>query len=326
MGFLGSLAKAGGQAAQVLGAGYEGAGQDKAIALQQAFAARAQNRDDLLANIKAQMDAASTAKITHENMAPVLGEQGHPAAVAADAGAVAGAQVAPDIAKAVGIEKGTQPIKTQGALDVARGMIPIKVAEIGATAQPAAKAAGLKAGEESQAKLPGELQVASARAGMSPMAQRAQAALPQIQTSHAILSKFDEPGALGRLLAGRSLGAYFTTTEGQNAIQAATELARNHLSIQTGRPATPEAIKALRDEILVQPGEEGNPAVISAKAMQRKQMVDQDTYLGHIGTPGAPPSTDAPANTALTPAEAAYLKAQGHSDAAIASLGAKPPS
>ncbi len=56
MGFLGSLAKIGGQVAQVAGAGFEGAGQDKAIALQQAIAQRQAQHQMSMDAITASLD------------------------------------------------------------------------------------------------------------------------------------------------------------------------------------------------------------------------------------------------------------------------------
>lgn len=122
------------------------------------------------------------------------------------------------------------------------------------------------------------------------VALRAKSALPQIQDAATNLAKYNNPGALALLLHGRPMSGFFTTPEGQNALQAAQELARVHLSIPTGRAPGQSNIDAFARSLLTGVGEEGNPTAIKQHARQVQQMAKQDSVLA--GAKGGGSSTD----------------------------------
>ncbi len=291
-GFLGGLAKIGGQVAQVAGAGYEGAGQDKAIALQQAFAARAQNRDDLLANIKAQLDAAQAAKLTHENLAPVLGEAGHSAAVGADAGAVAGAQVDPKVAEATRIAAGTG-VTAKNVADTAHIVHENQAPVLGEPGFAGAK--GAVAGAEAGAQAPFKIQEATARAGQTPMARLAAASIPEMTSSHARMAALETgpngtPGAIQAIFKKSAMGNYLAPEKVQQYQNDARAWVARDIQLN-GRPLTEQALQEGLKTYTHQPGDE--PSVDQQKAGLRQQEIELHQALGGVGN--APPSGGNPA-------------------------------
>lgn len=205
------------------------------------------------------------------------------------------AGVAPvEVKKAVDIAAGTAPIDVKKAVDTAAGVAPIdvsKATQIETNTQPikTAGALAVNAGE-----LPGKLQVARAeaasKASLAPRAQNAQAALPQIDTALQTLAKYNEPGAAGRLFGKNILGGYATSSEGQIANQAADEFAQQYLAAKAVRNPTTAQKDEIKRQIQIQPGEEKNAQVISAKQGRMKQMRDE---VAQLAAPGASESPTA---------------------------------
>lgn len=198
-----------------------------------------------------------------------------------------------EVKKATDIAAATAPIDVKKAVGIAQGTTPIKSAgEIAVNA----------------AKVPGEMQVAQARAGMAPRVQSAAAALPQLDSALTTLQKYNQPGAAGRLFSKSALGSYAISPEGQVANQAANQFAQAYLSGRGMRNAPPAQVQAVVKQIQVQPGEEGNAAVIASKQQRLQSMRDEVAKLGMTTTDPAASSGAAGGGKALSPVDAAHAQ------------------
>lgn len=271
------------------------------------------NRQQMLQTLALQRQQAETnlklALGARTLRTPVLGDPSYAQAQGDVAGAEAQAKVNPAIATAVGTAAGTAPIDIKKAVDTAAGVAPIHTQEAVATAAGTApiktqEAINTEAGTQpiktagaiatNTAKLPGELAVAQARAGMAPRVQSANAALPQIDTALQTLQQYNAPGAAGRLFSHSALGGYAVSNAGQIANQAADQFVQAYLSGRGMRNAPPAQVSALKKQIQIQPGEEGNAAVIASKQQRLQQMRDEVSQLGRAAQSAQP---DAPAGT-----------------------------
>lgn len=174
------------------------------------------------------------------------------------------------------------PITTRTAANTERALAPIKTAQ---------------ALDEYNTERPGRLAdneaVAAVRAGMAPRVVAANAAAPQLASAAETLQKYNDIGAAGRMFGRTALGGYTMSPEGQIAKQAAEQFAQAYLSGRTGRGASASQVAGLVNQILVQPGEENNSAVVAAKKQRVLDMQRELAQMGRAGQPatGAPPNS-----------------------------------
>ncbi len=112
------------------------------------------------------------------------------------------------------------------------------------------------------------------------VAQRAQAAIPQIDTALKNFDQYHEPGAAGRLFARSPLGGWAISDEGQNANQAADAIATAYAGAKTrSGNATPAIIHEYANQIKIQPGEGDNPSLVAAKVARAHAWRDELAQL-----------------------------------------------
>lgn len=285
----------------------------------QGFAGYSQDQQLQVKNLLAQAQAAREAETARVNNLVALGGI-NPDLQGAISGARDRAGVQPGIDQAVGTAAGLAPIKTKQAVDEATQLAPIhtneaaataaalspihtteaantatalidpKVAEQTAMAPGIVSQAGQVAGAEESAKLPGELQIARARAAMTPEGRLAAVALPAMIDADKTMTALEQstdgtPGALQSLFGKDALGNYITPDKVQQYQNAARDFVTNQAQL-TGRPLTEPGIQAGMQTYSALGG--NSPGAIAQKAQDRAAVIARNQSLGGSAPPAAP--------------------------------------